>query len=374
MIYRELGKTGLNVSIIAFGGMRFYDEDEETAFATVHRCVDKGINFFETGSYGNGKSEEMLGKALWQKTTRDKVILAEKAPCFGSLTADSVRSHLEESLERYQTDYFDVFNFWGANTPEIHDQILKNGALDGALRAKDEGLIRHMGLTTHARPEWIRQFVDQYSWEDIVLKEHMLYSRNQDVIDYLGEKQIGVVVMTPLAGGVICSPSDEIRERIAAAGLTPAQIGLRYLVSNPNVSCVISGMSRPEQVDENVTAGETGLPLSTEERELAGYIREKTTALGEKFCTSCHYCEPCPKEVNISGTFRLWNLMRGYGSAAYSKLEYQKLREQRHWADFPGKSAEHCVECGKCEKKCPENLPIIEDLKKAHADLTAKDA
>ena len=107
------------------------------------------------------------------------------------------RAELEASLKRYQTDYFDIFNFWGTNTPEMHRHILEHGALEAALQAREGGVDpRHRAH--HARtPEWIRDFVDAYPWECIILKEHMLYSRNQEVIDYLGSKGIRVVVMTP---------------------------------------------------------------------------------------------------------------------------------------------------------------------------------
>ncbi|MBT3378772.1 MAG: hypothetical protein HN742_04045 [Lentisphaerae bacterium] len=370
MIYRELGHTGLRVSIIGFGGMRFFEKDDATADATVQRCLERGINFFETGSYGAGKSEVMLGRALWKACKREDVILADKATACNLPTEDQVRADLEAALERYQTDYFDVFSFWGTNTPEMHDHILRNGPLKAVLKAKEEGLVRAVGLTTHARPEWIRDFADVYPWDMIVLKEHMLYTRQQETIAHLGEKGVGVVAMTPLAGGVICSPGQDLQTELDAAGMSAAQLGLRYLVANPHVTSVISGMTTPEEVDENVLAGETGLPLDDTEAGLVELIRRKTTALSETFCTSCGYCQPCPEEVNIPGIFRLWNLMRGYGNAAYSKLEYQKLCEQRHWADFPGCSAEHCIQCGKCEKRCPEGLPIMEDLKTAHAALT----
>ncbi len=130
-------------------------------------------------------------------------------------------------------------------------------------------------------------------------------------------------------------------------------------------------MTTPDEIDENVRAGSVEGPLTATEQGLIDEIRRRTSALGERFCTSCGYCLPCPQEVNIPGIFRLWNLQRGYGNDAYSRLEYQKLCEQRHWADFPGASAEHCVECGLCETKCPEGLPVMADLKKAHSDLTA---
>jgi len=371
MIYRELGRTGLRVSVVGFGGMRFFSRDEATASATVQRCLERGINFFETGSYGSGRSEELLGKALWQVTPRDRVILADKAAVSELPSAAAIRAALEASLKRYRTDYFDVFNFWGTNTPQMHEHILRAGLLDEVLKAKEQGLVRAIGLTTHARPDWIRAFVDIYPWDCVVLKEHLLYSRNQEVIAALAERGTGLVVMTPLAGGVVATPGPEIRAELQRAGCTPAVLGLRYLVANPGVSSAISGMTTPAEVDENSRAGELDGPLTQTEERLIADIRQRTSALGSRFCTSCGYCAPCPQGVNIPGIFRLWNLMRGYGNAAYSKLEYLKIREQRHWADFPGKSVEHCVECGACEKKCPEKLPIMADLKQAHADLTA---
>ena len=374
MIYRPLGKTGKRVSVIGFGGMRFFNKDEETAMATVRRCLDVGINFFETGSgYGNGKSETLIGKALAGHAAREDIVLANKAVSASMPDAAQVRRELETALRREQTDYFDLFSFWGTNTPEMMENILKpGGPLAELEKARAEGLIRGIGITTHARQEWILDFVKAYRWDAVTLKEHILYSRQQEVINTLGEMGIGVIVMSPLAGGVVATPGPEIAARLEAEGLSAAYLGLRYLVSNPNVTTAISGMTRPEEVEENARAGGRDAPLNEAERRMAADIREKTTALGEKFCTSCGYCQPCPHEVNIPGIFRLWNLMRGYGSSGYSKLEYQKLREQRHWADFPGASAENCVECGECEEKCPEGLPIMEDLKRAHADLTAE--
>lgn len=371
MVYRELGRTGLRVSVIGFGGMRFFTRDEATATATVRRCVERGINFFETGSYGAGRSEELLGKALWEVTRRDRVVLADKATVSEFPDARAVRQALESALRRFRTDYFDVFHFWGTNTPAMHEHILRAGLLDEIRKAREQGLVRAIGLTTHARPEWVRDFVEACPWDSIVLKEHLLYSRNQDVIRLLAERGTGVIVMTPLAGGVVASPGPDIREELRRAGTTPAVLGLRYLISNPGVSSAISGMTTPEEVDENTRAGEDAGPLTETEQRLVETIRRRTSALGERFCTSCGYCLPCPQEVNIPGIFRLWNLMRGYGNPGYSKLEYLKIREERHWADFPGRSSEHCVECGACEEKCPEKLSIMADLKRAHADLTA---
>jgi len=374
VIYREIGKTGMKVSVVGFGGMRFFKSDEETALATVRRCVDVGINFFETGSYGDGEAEIGIGKGLKGYVPRDKVILANKASVSPLPTADQVRETMERGLKREQTDYFDLYSLWGTNTPEIFEHAMKpGGPMSALLKAREEGLIRAIGFTTHVTPENIIKFADAYPWDCVTLKEHMLYSRQQEVIEHLGSKGIGVIVMSPLAGGVICAPGPDIKAELDRAGVSAAVLGLRYLIANPRVTSAISGMIDPEEVVENARAGETGDPLTETEKRLVDLIQKKAAGLGKKFCTSCGYCMPCPEDVNIPGTFRLWNIMRGYGCSNYSRIEYGKLCKETHWADFPGKSAEYCVECGQCEEKCPEKLSIIADLKQARADLTREE-
>ncbi|MCK5801647.1 MAG: aldo/keto reductase [Lentisphaeria bacterium] len=374
MKYRKIGNTELRASIVGFGGMRFFNEDERTAMATIGRALECGINLFETGVYyGDGKSEEWIGKALkLAGADRDKLVIANKAGVSMLPSGDEVRASLEGSLQREGVDYFDLFSFWGCNTREMFDNIMRpGGPLEAMLKAKDQGLVRAIGLTVHAQPDLILEFAGEHHWDCITLKEHILHSRQQQTITALGEMGTGVIVMSPLAGGVVALPGDAVRARLDAAEITAAQLGLRYLIANPAMTCAISGMTTPEEVDENVRAGDDDGPLSETERELADFLQERTQRLEKPFCTSCGYCLPCPQEVNIPGIFKLWNILRGYGNKDYSKLEYQKMREQRHWADFPGKSAEACVECGACEKRCPENLPIIEHLKRAHTQLTA---
>ena len=376
MLYRKLGNTGREISVVGFGGMRFFDAEEPTAIATVQACLDAGINFFETGkNYGEGKSEILIGRALKGRVERDDIVLANKVPVSDLPDGPTVRRALEEALRREQTEYFDLFSFWGTNTPQMFRNLLApQGPLDALIKARDAGLIRGIGFTTHAKQDWILRFAEEFTWDAVTLKEHLLYSRQQEVIRSLGERSIAVIVMSPLAGGVVASPGPDIARRLAGDNLTGARLGLRYLISNPHVTSAISGMTRVEEVMENSAVGDTAGPLGDREMELIDEVRERTTALGEKFCTSCGYCVPCPEEVNIPGIFRLWNLMRGWGNREYSALEYLKLRERRHWADFPGYSQEACIQCGECEAKCPESLPIIEDLRRAHADLVADEA
>jgi predicted aldo/keto reductase-like oxidoreductase len=128
-------------------------------------------------------------------------------------------------------------------------------------------------------------------------------------------------------------------------------------------------MRSPAEVAENVAAG-TRAPLTGEEKRLVELVQKSLEGLGEEFCTACGYCQPCPEGVGVPGIFTLWNMQRGYGADSYTKLEYLKMREGRHWADYRGRSAEHCTECGECEEKCPNSLPVREMLKQAHRELT----
>ena len=373
MIYRELGRTGIRVSVVGFGGMRFFNQDEADAIALVRRSHELGITLFETGChYGGGKSEEWLGKGL--KPVRDRVVLANKATACDQPTGKQIRESLEASLKREQTDHFDLFSFWGVNTPDMHASLfVPDGPLDAVMKAKEQGLVRAVGITTHAQPDEIVGFVREHPWDAVTLKYNLLTRRMEPTLEFLGNNGVGVIVMSPLAGGMVAQPGDAIRQELAAHGITPAVLGLRYLTSNPAVSSAISGMTAIGDVEENVAAGAEEMPLSPVEAEMVALIQKRLAGLGDQFCTGCEYCQPCPEGVGIANILKLWNMMRGYGAAEYPKLEYLKMREQRHWADYRGKSVDDCAECGECEDKCPEKLPIREDLKQAHADLTADD-
>ena len=269
-----------------------------------------------------------------------------------------------------QVDRFDLFSFWGTNRREMFESLKRaDGGMAVLEQAKREGLIGAIGITTHAPPPLIIEFLKEYPFECVTLKENILYARQAEVLDFCRENGIGVVVMSPLAGGVAARPSEEIRARLAERGYTAARLALRFLTSSPGVTSVIGGFEQVSDVEDDVLAGEDGGPLTDEERDLIADVRERMAGLGESFCTQCGYCMPCPNEVNIPGIFSLWNIMRGYGNAGYSRGEYAKMVKQLHWADFPGQPATACVRCGQCETKCPNDIPIMKDLRRAHADL-----
>lgn len=368
MEYREIGTTGIKISIVGFGGMRISGVSDEEALATINKAYESNINFYETGfSYGKGKSEQLIGKALCNK--RDNVVLANKTGTFITDDIQEIRRSLETSLINEQTDHFDLYSFWGVNNLKQFSLAMRPGIFDSLLKFKEEGKIRAIGITTHAQPEEIIKFVEQLPLDCITLKNNVLNRRMENTIDILRKKKIGVIIMTPLAGGMIADPGEEIKKEMEKHNIHPAVLGLRYLTSNPGITSVISGMCHPQEVGLNIQAG-ISQPLSDNEKKMIEYIQQRLSGLGEKFCTGCMYCQPCPSGVGIASVFKLWNVLRGYGNAAYSRVEYSKMKNETHWADFRGKWAEACTECGLCEKKCPEKLSIRNDLKKAHETLT----
>jgi len=363
-----LGNSGIEVSAIGFGGMRIPRVDESEAMAALEKALELGITLFETGhGYGAGSSQKMIGRAT--EGVRDDVVLFNKANIGGVESCDEIRSQMDRALKDERTDHFDCFSLWGVNNHEIFEGARKSGFFDELRRMREEGLTRLVGITTHACAEDIISFLDTEDLDVVTLKYNLLTRRQEPAIAELGRRGVGCLVMNPLAGGMVANPGSEVRQIFEEAGVPPAVLGLRYHTSNPGVSCPIPGMQSAAEVAENVAAG-TKAPLTDEEKRLVEAVQKALENLGEDFCTGCGYCMPCPEGVGIPSIFTLWNMQRGYGADTYTKLEYLKIREQRHWADYGGKSAEACIECGECEEKCPNSLPIREMLKKAHDDLS----
>jgi len=363
----QLGKSGIEVSAVGFGGMRLPSVDESQAMATLEKALELGITLFETGyGYGAGSSQKMIGRAT--ESVRDQVVLFNKASIGGIESRSEIRSQMQRALSDERTDHFDCFSLWGVNNAEIFEDARARGFFDELRAMRDEGLTKLIGITTHAPADEIIDFTSAEKLDVVTLKYNLLTRRQAPAIEELGRRGVGCVVMNPLAGGMVASPGGDLRKAFDEAGVPPAVLGLRYHTSNPGVSCPIPGMKSPDEVAENVAAG-TKAPLTGDEKRLVELVQKALENLGEDFCTGCGYCLPCPEGVGISSIFTIWNMQRGYGADSYTKLEYKKIREQRHWADYPGKSAEECVECGECEPKCPNSIPIREALKQAHQDL-----
>jgi predicted aldo/keto reductase-like oxidoreductase len=167
--------------------------------------------------------------------------------------------------------------------------------------------------------------------------------------------------MGPVGGGRLGAPTEQIQKLLPGKVVSSAEIALRFVFSNPNVACAISGMSTLEQIEENVRIASNTEPLTADERERMLVMLEENKRLKELYCTGCNYCMPCPNDVNIPENFKYMNYHRIYGLTEYAKRYYKKLGEEGWWVK--GQKAEKCIECGECEPKCPQKIPIIKQLK-----------
>ena len=373
MIYREFGKTGVKISALGFGAMRLPtleakgDKrlDAEKGIEIIHRAFEAGVNYIDTAPYYcEGESEIVVGKAL--KGWRDKVYLSTKNPVEDN-SGEHWRERLEKSLKKLDTDYIDFYHMWGISWDAyVKDIDVKNGPMSAAFKAKEEGLIRHISFSFHDAPENMIKIIDTGNFESVLCQYNLLDRRNEKSMEYAREKGLGVVIMGPVAGGRLGAPSQTISNLLPGKIKSSAEIALRFVLANSNVSCALSGMGTMEMVDENVLVASNENPLSGEELERINESMIENKKRAELYCTGCNYCMPCPSEVNIPLNFEIMNYHRVYGLTDYAKGQYGQIGTH-DW--MKGKKAEECIECGICETKCPQKIQIRKQLKETAETL-----
>jgi predicted aldo/keto reductase-like oxidoreductase len=372
--YRELGKTGKKVSVISLGCMRFSDEDN--ALQVVKRAVELGMNYLETApDYCWSNSEAWVGKAI--KGRRDRVLISTKchpdrdydlSKGGGIDTEDKLRALLEQSLTRLEVDKVDFFHVWNISTPEVFEiAVRKGGLLDGIKKAKFEGLIDHIGFTSHDTPENIRRYINTGEFECVTVQYNLLDRTNKDVITYAHQKGLGVIIMGPVGGGLLGGFSGELQRLLPKGAKSTAEIALRFVISHPGVSVALSGMTSVHMVEENAAIASLTEPLSEAERQQVQVTLERYEKLAALYCTGCGYCMPCPNHVNIPENFRYMNLYKVYGLEERAKEMYAVLGQEG--SRVKGLKADACLECHDCEGKCPQGIDIPERLKEVIATL-----
>lgn len=354
MQYRVFGNTGFKVSALGFGAMRL-PQDEAEAITVIRRALDLGVNYVDTApGYMDGTSEITVGKAI--KGYRDRIYLSTKNPIENASGADW-RKRLENSLRKLDTDYIDFYHMWGINWGTWENSInVPNGPLEAAYKAKEEGLIRHISFSFHDKPENLIRLVDTGVFETVLCQYNLLDRGNEKGIAHAKSKGLGVVIMGPVGGGRLGYQSDIIRQMIPGGTKTSAELALRFVLSNENVSIALSGMGSTQMVEENVATASREEPLSAEEKTRLAEALEQVRRLSELYCTGCNYCMPCPNGVKIPDNFSAMNYHRVYGLTDMAKGNYRHLKEKNG-------HAEACIECGVCETKCPQKIPIIKQLK-----------
>ncbi|MGI6563572.1 MAG: aldo/keto reductase [Clostridia bacterium] len=367
MKYRKFGNTGVMVSALGFGCMRLpmIETDngkvvnEELSVKIIRQAIDQGVNYFDSAyGYCGGKSEETLGKAL-KDGYREKVYVSTKVPTSRIKEKGDYRRFLEEQLRRLDAGPIDFYHFHYLTDNVWNDIVLKYDLLKEAIKAKEEGLIKHISFSFHDKPEVMMKIIDTGVFESVLCQYNLLDRANEEAIAYANRKGLGVVIMGPVGGGRLVAPSEVFKKIFGKESASTPELALRFVLGNPNVSCALSGMSDEKMVAENIKTADDSSPLSEEELARVANALDEIKSLADLYCTGCEYCLPCSQGINIPHLFRIMNYHKVYGLTSFAKGLYGRVGT----SEKEGKKASECVECGACETKCPQNIEIRKQLK-----------
>lgn len=374
MRYKEFANTKIKISTLGFGAMRLpmiesgskNIVDYDKAVPVMQRAFELGVNYIDTAPYYcSSDSETAVGKAL--KGWREKVYLSTKNPIEDD-SGDNWRRRLEASLKKLDTDYIDFYHMWNLSLESFQTKVdVKNGPIEAAQKALDEGLIKYLSFSFHDKSENMKPIIDSGYFSSVLCQYNMLDRSNEDMMAYARQKGLGVAVMGPVGGGRLGAPSPVIRGMLDHKVASTAELALRFVLANPDVNVALSGMENTDMVEENVKIASIEGTLSADELKKIEAMMLENKKLAELYCTGCKYCMPCPQGINIPLVFELMNYHKVYSLTDYSRREYQKLliplENRDDWQKTQGLDASKCVECGECETKCPQRLKIIEQLK-----------
>lgn len=373
MLYRP-DRNGQPVSQLGYGCMRFTKKggviDYEKAEREILSAVEKGVNYFDTAYIYPG-SEECLGQILEKNQLRDKVNIATKLPQYVMRSPAAIDKTFKEELSRLRTNRIDYYLMHMFTDYAEWENLKSLGIEEWIAARKADGSIRQIGFSYHGDTEMFLKLLGAYDWDFCQIQYNYLDEHTQAGRRGLmaaAERGIPVIIMEPLRGGKLVKLPSKARELLEKSPrhFTPAELGLRWLWDQPEVTCVLSGMNSLEMVEENCRiASDAGAGSLTEDdfamvESIKTIIRER-----EKVgCTACRYCMPCPKGVDIPGNFYYYNLMYMEKKTS-ARFEFAQVMAMRLDPGF----ASQCIGCGKCEKHCPQHLPIREKLKEADRAL-----
>ncbi len=374
MQYRN-DKKGEPLSILGFGCMRFAKKngriDMDAAEQQILEAFHAGVNYFDT-AYVYGGSEAAIGEIFEKNQMREKIHIATKLPQYLISSRSAIDRYFNEELSRLRTDHVDYYLMHHLTDVAMWEKLKSIGILDWIAEKKASGAIRNIGFSYHGNTENFLKILHDYDWDICQVQYNYFDEFSQAGVDGVkaaAAKGIPVVIMEPLRGGKLVNMLPEKAKQImknSGHDWSPAEWGLRWLYNQPEVTVVLSGMNSLEMVKENCrTASEAPADHFTDDdfatlSEVIKAIHE-TEKVG---CTGCRYCMPCPKGVDIPGTFAAYNTMF-IESKSQGRFQYAQAVALTKEPSF----ASQCVGCGKCEKHCPQGLPIREKLKEADKAL-----
>ncbi len=363
MIYKEFGKTGKMVSALGMGVSRFQPQEYNTP-AGMERCADVivkawecGINYFDVApTYCGWKAEEILGLALRQM--KSPVYVTTKSSSTQDPTADALRRRLETSLKRLGLEKITFYNMWGIlNYDQYLDVIKPGGPYEGALKAKEEGLIEHIGFSSHCTGEELERILEDDLFEGITIGYNAInFKYRERGLLAAQRKGLGVAIMNPLYGGVIPQNPQKFNFIRNAENQTLAQAALLFNASQDAISVVLSGMVSEQEINENAACF-TEIQKFTDEK--IDFIKRKIEKEFDTLCTGCNYCAGCPQNIKINQLMLAYNQ---YVLTDNSVAEFRRYMNEV-WR-YTEEVSFACRKCGLCEKKCTQHLPIIERIER----------
>lgn len=374
MQYRN-DKYGKPLSLLGYGCMRFTKKgnsiDVDKAEKEIMAAIRGGVNYLDTAYIYQG-SEAALGEILRRNDCRAKVNLATKLPQYLIKSKGALDKYFQEQLNRLQTDYIDYYLMHMLTDVAAWEKLKKLGIEEWIEKKKQEGSIRNVGFSFHGNTDMFVEILDAYDWDFCQIQYNYMDEDTQAgraglLAAY--EKGIPVIIMEPLRGGKLVDLLPDKAKKIIAGnsrGYTPAEWAFRWLWEQKEVTCVLSGMNSIEMVEENVRIAsevQTG-EFTEEDFAMIEQVKQEINRNVKVGCTGCGYCMPCPKGIDIPAAFRCYNHMytegRGTGRHEYMQVACLQKEEGDLWS---------CIECGKCERHCPQHLSVPKELRTARKHL-----
>lgn len=361
--------------MLGYGCMRFTRKgggiDMEKAERELMHAIASGVNYLDTAYIYPG-SEAAVGEILHKNHCRKNVFLATKLPHYMVKSVEGAEKIFKEELRRLKTDYIDYYLMHMLTDTDTWEKLKDMGLLDWISSKLKSGAIRNIGFSYHGHTAMFQKLLDAYDWDFCQIQYNYMdeYSQaGREGLSYAAKKGIPVIIMEPLRGGRLVNLLPKSAKRLFEQdkrGTTPAELAFRWLYNQPEVTCVLSGMNSIEMIDENVATAERGTAghFSAEDQSLVEKVKAEIAKTVKVGCTGCGYCMPCPAGVDIPVTFRCYNEMYSESKSGARKeyLQCTAFRKNQSGASL-------CVGCGKCETRCPQQIEIRKELKRAVKEL-----
>lgn len=354
MRYRNFGSTGLEVSALSFGCMRLQD-NEVLNTELISTAIDMGVNYFETTRhYLGGTCQHRTAPGLKGKTAG--VIISGKEGMDANKTEYQFFKEIENQLQILGLTHFKFFQVGWFSWGKMPHLLKEGGVWNAIRRAKAQGLIHYVGFTGHDSPQNFTQCIETGLFDSLTIPYNLVNRMYEPTIKRAGELGVGVVAMCPVAGGMLSYDSDMMKKGLDM-NMPTTEMALQFVLSNPNVSTACSGMNTMKMLKQNAkTVFDFDPENGKSHEEMCEGLDKMIQGTGGNLCTNCRYCMPCPQGVNIPHFMNIQKNIDCFGLDKFGKEEIGKVQEKDHF--------KNCNNCGECEKKCPNDLPIRETFKK----------